>query len=404
MNVDQQKILSVAPVIPSLLSIFGSTIILRCVYVTPADKRGSYERILFGLSIMDILATLSLLVTSFVAPRDGGWVWSIGNDTSCTWAGAIFQLGAFGGALYNASLSVYYLVTIRYGVKGRQWMKQFGEAMMHAISIGYPLATVIAGVVGDAFRFGPMLGICWVSCPMNEPCNDRLFKYLFAAPVPISWCIMAVAMTGIWVHVRTTTERHDKRSSTRKIRVDATGTSARNSASDDVASQAILYVSTFTAVSVGPITLSLLSTNMSWRMAHMHQLFPWMLACVVVLPVAGFGNLLVFLRPKFVAERRATEDGRWACCVRVLKGHWEHGTQSKTSAKSSKASSTTRMTSVASSRWNSTSEPQSSRDSMKTTGEPQQPSRDTMQPSTDSMEPTVAPQPSDDVMDGMLMR
>ena len=97
-------------------------------------------------------------------------------------------------------------------------------------------------------------------------------------------------------------------------------------------------------------------------------------------------------------------DGRWACCVRVLKGHWEHGTQSKTSAKSSKASSTTRMTSVASSRWNSTSEPQSSRDSMKTTGEPQQPSRDTMQPSTDSMEPTVAPQPSDDVMDGMLMR
>jgi hypothetical protein len=78
------------------------------------SNTGAYKRIIFNISIADIIQSISLIVGPFAPPAEVRQAaWSVGNKTTCTIDGFFFS---FGGCLFimtTAFLSFYFLRKIK---------------------------------------------------------------------------------------------------------------------------------------------------------------------------------------------------------------------------------------------------------------------------------------------------
>jgi hypothetical protein len=157
----QDKVLAILPIPSAILSILGSSaIIYTAVKRRRRRKWTPYMRLLLGLSICDVIASVTIGIAAFLRRRESQRVWSFGNDAACSAAGALFQF-SFSAMLYNAMLSFYFLMTARFGVKNAviaKWM----EPIMHFVSIFYPLITATVGAIVGVYSETAMGLGCWV--------------------------------------------------------------------------------------------------------------------------------------------------------------------------------------------------------------------------------------------------
>lgn len=134
----QDIILSAAPILPSLLSIWGSANIIYMVL--RSDKKSVYRRILFGISCSDLLSSLIIPFQTALLPQESSQrAWAIGTDSSCSALGFLQQLASM-NVWYYSMLSFYFLLTVKYSVREQDMARRY-EPWMHVMSIGYPLVT-----------------------------------------------------------------------------------------------------------------------------------------------------------------------------------------------------------------------------------------------------------------------
>lgn len=154
----QDKILALLPIIPSLLSAWGSA---NIVYMFFRSKKSSaYRRIMLGLSCGDCINSLLLIFQHFLLPHETSQkVWAIGTDASCSAMGFVAQFN-FTSVWYNGMLSVYFLLLVKFGVKDPVFKRKY-EPWMHVASIGYPLATAIAGAKIGLYHELKLGDGCW---------------------------------------------------------------------------------------------------------------------------------------------------------------------------------------------------------------------------------------------------
>ena len=123
-----------------------------------------YDRIMLGLSIYDVIASISYVLTPFMGVSvsdSSSRIWSIGTPATCTMMGVLQQI-SFGAVWYNCMLSYYYLATIRFGVK-RHVFAQRVETWIHVWTTFYFWATAIFGaVIGFYSEVSTGMG-CWVN-------------------------------------------------------------------------------------------------------------------------------------------------------------------------------------------------------------------------------------------------
>lgn len=166
----QQIVLAVMPKVSASLSILGSSyIVYDCIFRGQRHKREqtSYHRLLVGLSICDLLMSIGLFTSTWPMPADTPNVWgAVGNVQTCEAVGFIEQAGV-AAVMYNASMSTYYLLRIRYGWTPRKIAKV--EPFMHAIPLLFGLATMIASLTLDLFNSG--LFDCWIA-PFPQGCEE----------------------------------------------------------------------------------------------------------------------------------------------------------------------------------------------------------------------------------------
>ena len=140
----QEKVLAILPFFSSLLSFLGSAQIVWMVF--SAKRITPYRRILFGLSCCDMFASFAYPWQSFLLPNATSQrVWAIGNDRTCSALGFAQQL-FLASILYNAMLSLYFLLTVRQGMKDPVLARRY-EPWMHVMAIGFPLVTATTGAV-----------------------------------------------------------------------------------------------------------------------------------------------------------------------------------------------------------------------------------------------------------------
>lgn len=171
----QQVALALAPKFTASLSICGSSYIIYDCWIRDIlrndegqkGKKTTYHRLLVGLSVCDLLMSIGLFTSTWPMPSDTPNVWGAsGTVQSCEAIGFLEQMG-LAAVMYNASLSVYYLLRIRFGWTPSQTEKV--ELPLHLVPVIFGLATAIASVKLDLFNSG--IFDCWIA-PFPQGCDE----------------------------------------------------------------------------------------------------------------------------------------------------------------------------------------------------------------------------------------
>jgi hypothetical protein len=219
----QELSLAFAMVPPAFLSVLGCSLIIvlvvRSHHVTP------YKRILFAMSVCDIIGSINFALQPFLVPANGPHPrrMAVGNDATCTMLGFIGQL-TFATYFYIGLLSLHFVLTIRYGWTDRRFARQV-EPLGHVLCLGYPVITAMAGVIVGFYGQQELGPGCWVnSYPENcgddpsesgEYCWSNLIAWIIGGiPIFILFPTVIISNVLIYRHVRSTLLRSRKHSLT----------------------------------------------------------------------------------------------------------------------------------------------------------------------------------------------
>lgn len=300
--------LALLPIIPSILSIVGSSLIMRLVY--KSGFKTPYRRIMFGMSFFDVVVTLTVSSWAFLVPAETSRrLWAVGNVTTCN-AIAFFMTLGFSAFFYSGSLSLFYLLTVRFG-KTDRYIQRYVEPWMHIVSIGWPLIGAIVPLALGMYGEVTMGTGCWIVDPEDcDPCYGPLTGWLTGGgPVLLVIAFLVVSNLTIYFHVRKTmlkARRGSMRSEQYSQRIQA------------VAVQAFLYVAAFLASYFWTL-LSRAMESQGVDQTDEPRLFPLLVIQSILYPMLGFFNMFVFVRPRYLRVRASNfEQSRWFALKAVL--------------------------------------------------------------------------------------
>eukprot|EP00980_Cylindrotheca_fusiformis_P004653 scaffold991_cov128-Cylindrotheca_fusiformis.AAC.25 len=321
----QQKAISLLVIPPSILSLIGSCLII--VRVRLDQKWTPYRRLLLALSVCDIIYTVSCLSQPFLmnSKAINSYVWSFGNGATCTGLGAVAQLGIT-SHLYSATLSMYFLLTIRYGVREETFTKRY-ERWIHGLILLFGLVTAtVSCALGlyDNRHVGPG---CWISQPSKSDSYDVALKMAWiSGGIPILLVLMCIAGSNclLYLHIRSTVLKHRQqalRRDTNKESICEEDTSERSRKShaiqtdkhwkrvQDVGKQPFLYVGAYVVCYAWTIAMSNLDGQGFEKKEGSGAYFlPLLILQSIFLPAQGLFNAIIFFRPKYNQVRTEFPD------------------------------------------------------------------------------------------------
>jgi len=172
-----------------------------------------FQRLVFGLSAMDVAQSLAMILSPFSLPRDvEGVLWSTGSTLTCEIQGFALHLGFAGVPMYMFSLTVYYLYAIKYGMSDREF-SDTKEPYLHAASIIWSIIGGVACWFSGSFNMLQAGNVCWYTpfpfnCATNPDvecvrgANAFAFGWIFGGSNAITlsgiiYCLVAVCRTVI---------------------------------------------------------------------------------------------------------------------------------------------------------------------------------------------------------------
>jgi hypothetical protein len=381
LSLRQKIILAFSRTITGTLSLLASSCIIYNIFLRYKVERrtGSrntavttYHRLLLGMSILDVLHSVWAALSTLPVPANSGAVYGHGTTATCSAQGFFVQLSA-ATPVYMASLSIYFMLKIRYNVSDVVLREKY-EFWLHVVPLVFAFGSASLGVALKIFNpiSLPELG-CWIA-PFPVGCNivggcTRGYKLgehidLYAWLFAYSWLFAAFAVVLVNNLLIYTSIRHqEKRNSTylaARIQSRFEGeisASATNNASQTFAPpppgidngehqdgdlrnpmrnshtptlkrlrsmrsvktsrtalvQSILYVSTafFTAVWIFlPWLGSKLGVAIQWRF-----FFAFMVN--IVNPLQGVFNLITFVRVQYLRLRATEKEWSRLRCIKT---------------------------------------------------------------------------------------
>ena len=205
----QEKVLSLLPIIPGLLSVCGSLTIISMVVCSKV--KSPYKRLLLGMSICDTILSLTIPLHAFLLPKETSRrVWAFGNYNSCSVMGALLQF-SISALLYNSMLSFYFLVRVRLS-----WTEtdigRYVEPVLHSVALGFPLVSSITGLALGIFHETDVGLECYIgnypyNCeydPDTKCLGPQIAWALGGFPMIFTFVSLLVNNLVIYCHVRRT--------------------------------------------------------------------------------------------------------------------------------------------------------------------------------------------------------
>lgn len=195
----QQWALVIAPKITGLISLVFSGLVIFTVCVCEKRRARTYHRLLLGISCVDASSSFWLGLSTWPIPEGTGIKWASGNTGTCTTQGFFTQFG-IASSFYNASLSIFYLLVIRYGWKEEAILKL--EPWLHTMPLLWGLWTAIAGLPLTIFNSANLW--CWIAQYDDRGAHADLFRWVFFyGPLWIMILLVTINVLLIFQHVRT---------------------------------------------------------------------------------------------------------------------------------------------------------------------------------------------------------
>ena len=164
----RQKAIAIAPKFTSLASVFGSTFIIQAIVRDKRKMETPFHRFLLGMCLTDAMSSTWFFLGTWPVPAGTVGVWgAVGNGGSCIAQGFFSQL-SLTTAMYNASLSVFYLLQIGFGWKNAKIRRKV-EPFLHGTSVTIGLGTAIAAL--PLRLYNNDYWECWIS-PFPTDCQE----------------------------------------------------------------------------------------------------------------------------------------------------------------------------------------------------------------------------------------
>ena len=139
--------------------------------------KSTYHRLVFGLSIYDIMSSLGYALSSAMVPKEMNpfTPGAIGNWSTCSAQGFMIGVGTCGTGLYNCSICLYYLAVIKYNKKDT-YIRKTLEPLFHGLAITIPI--VYGSLVLSVNAFTPLIGFCFITNPdVKDMINPHCWFY-----------------------------------------------------------------------------------------------------------------------------------------------------------------------------------------------------------------------------------
>ena len=205
LSLPQQRALAILPKITGSASVIFSSLIACTVIRDKRNRSKVYHRLLLGMSIADLSSSFWLALSTWPIPEETGILWASGNTLTCNFQGFFTQFG-ISSPIYNASLSIYYLLVIRYGWKEDQLRRI--EPFLHGVPLLWGLGTGIAGLFLTIFNSANLW--CWVAPYEDRGENADIYRWaLFYGPLWLMEVLVTINLVLVWVYVRDITKRSE---------------------------------------------------------------------------------------------------------------------------------------------------------------------------------------------------
>lgn len=336
---EQDIALVLLQIFSSTLSLIGSSIIVFKILRSLHRSKSStpYDRIILGLSSCDIVSSFTYMLAPFLLPRaTSNRVWAFGNETTCTWLGFLAQLACYWAIWYNCVLSFYYLLTVRFGVKRKAFIRKY-ELWMHLSgAIFFPM-TAIIGLMGNWYSEMRFAMMCWIGeVPKGcDRCWGLVVAYIFGAPSSII-TLLAVVINNIIIVVfvrrnllsskRTTIRassefelsdiENSSLSPPRASSLSQKRVSQQKRLKKEAATQGFLYVTTFLLTFLPAFVIQIMEGMVATGEENLQQVYPLLVLNAMLLPLQGFFNVFVYVRPYYNRFRAQNPDDSM---IRILK-------------------------------------------------------------------------------------
>jgi len=174
-----------------------------------ADRNTFYHRLVIGVSLSDILASIGFGLSTWPFPveyNDANF--SIGTEGTCRAQGFLVQAAGIASPLYNVSLSFYYLLAIKYAWKDPQFCRW--RFLFHIVPILWAIVTGVASILLDILHTATLW--CWIGPNPNIVGHDDSSLYrmiFFYGPVWIGIFLVTLNLTMVFGYVHKLTVKAD---------------------------------------------------------------------------------------------------------------------------------------------------------------------------------------------------
>jgi len=218
---------STATIVNGSISFIASLLLVLHILRSHDALSTTYHRLVFGLSICDILQSIGQALSATMVPKEMNYLapFARGTSTTCDAEGMLFVLGGAAANLYNSSICFYYLAIIKYNKKD-DFIREKLEKWFHIVSISLPVIWSIVLLVTKSYN-GSNGAYCFVDAyepphcigyergqipeGFSIPCGrGRYARIIFFALSPVVMStpvVVFVTMTLMYRTVSTTENR-----------------------------------------------------------------------------------------------------------------------------------------------------------------------------------------------------
>lgn len=199
------KLAMIVQITTASISFFASLSIAMMILTSFGGLKSPYRRIIFGLSLSDVLQSFSLMVGPFAVSFDDPSPWSRGTDFTCSANGFLLMLGGAAIPMYTFALCYYYFCKLKRSMPDETFTRII-EWKIHLAIWFISFAGCISSLFTKSFHTDYYHGFCaFASVPAGcqrsperyDECvgGTEYFYYSLYCIIVLATCLLGITIS-----------------------------------------------------------------------------------------------------------------------------------------------------------------------------------------------------------------